>query len=74
MLSKLYIVFWFEIKVIIIILKKLIIDKKRLENILKSNLRKFSFILQNLIFVFNSKMFYFNFVRKNREEWKCKHN
>ena len=34
MLSKLYIVFWFEIKVIIIILKKLIIDKKRLENIL----------------------------------------
>ena len=74
MLSKLYIVFWFEIKVIIIILKKLIIDKKRLENILKSNLRKFSFILQNLIFVFNSKMFYFNLVRKNREEWKCKHN
>ena len=68
MLSKLYIVFWFEIKVIIIILKKLIIDKKRLENILKSNLRKFSFILQNLIFVFNSKIFYFNFVRKNREE------
>ena len=40
MLSKLYIVFWFEIKVIIIILKKLIIDKKRLEKYFKIESKK----------------------------------